>query len=154
VQSGWCYVTGMPAYSLTVVGSQAYLGGEFGIFIVDVSKPANPKTTSIFNQIGDFGGMYYAAPYLYTANWELGVSVLAHYASLKVTLKPKSIAARKGRWKVDKKPWKKSGVTVGRLLPGKHQVRCKPAAGWVTPKKRTLTLQPGQTKNLSVRYPD
>jgi hypothetical protein len=154
VQSGWCYVTGMPAYSLTVVGSQAYLMGEFGVFIVDVSKPANPRTTGIFNQIGDFGGMHYAAPYLYTANWERGVSVLAHYASLKVTLKPKSVAARKARWKVGGKPWKKSGATMGRLLPGKHQVRCKPVAGWVTPKKRTLTLQPGQIKNLSVRYPD
>jgi hypothetical protein len=151
--AGWCYFD-WPTYSVTLAGSRAYLGGEAGVAIVDISNPKEPKKAGTFGAAGSAGGIFYAQPYLYVANWELGLSVLAHYASLKVTLKPSSIANSKGRWKVDAKSWKKSGRTVGRLLAGKHKVRFKPVSGWVTPKTRSVTLAPGQTKSLSARYPD
>jgi hypothetical protein len=152
-QAGWCYFT-WPTYSIALAGSRAYRGTEVGLVIADISNPNNPIHAGSLEQAGGVGGVFYAAPYRYAANWDLGVSILAHYGSLSVKLKPTAISSGKGRWRVAGKSWKKSGGTVGNLLPGKRKIQFKPVSGWVTPKLRTVVISPGQTKKLNIRYVD
>ncbi|MHC1727281.1 MAG: DUF1566 domain-containing protein [Syntrophobacteraceae bacterium] len=71
--------------------------------------------------------------------------------SLKVTINSGARDAG-ARWKVDGGDWHSSGVTVKNLSPGAHAVAFKNVAGWTPPADKSVTIEGGETANVSGVY--
>lgn len=87
-----------------------------------------------------------AAIRLYSRRWELPVG------SLRVTIDPPEAVAEGAEWRTDKIAWQKSGMTIGKLALGTHNITFKPLPNWSPPKKLSVEIARRQTTNQAAIY--
>jgi len=76
-------------------------------------------------------------------------------AALAFTLDPSEAVAQAAGWRIMNHPvtnWQSSGAKIQDIQAGDYTVTFKPLAGWDTPENVAVSLEPGETNELSTAY--
>ena len=96
--------------------------------------PANETATITENQTTEIAGNY------------------KRLRDLKVTLTPQEAVNDGVQWNVDGGDWEDSGTTVTGLSVGEHTVNYKTVEGWIAPGSETVTVNDGETTEITRAY--
>ena len=72
--------------------------------------------------------------------------------SVKVNLSPQAAITAGAKWNIDGGGWQDSGATVSSVIVGDHTVNFKAAERWDAPGSETVTLNEGQTTEITGTY--
>ena len=73
-------------------------------------------------------------------------------SDLKVTITPQQAIADGAQWNADAGDWQDSGVAVTGLSTGNHTVNYKTVDGWIAPDSETVTVNDGETTEITRYY--
>jgi hypothetical protein len=140
-------------FGMVSKGSFLYLGrSSTGFKVVDTRKPEAMVEIDNAASLALVMGLDFNKRFLYAADSEAGVMILAHTGSLKVNLRPQLAKLGGARWRIAGKALKNSGQRIDRLIPGNYTVRFKAVPGFIAPVSRKISIGFGQDRVLNVRF--
>jgi hypothetical protein len=138
---------------ITGKGSLLYLYRvDSGFRVLDTRNPRAMVEVDAAAGLARVTAIDFNNRFLYTADSEAGVSILAHTGSLQVNLNPQQANSLGARWKIPGKPFQDSGQIITGLFPGKYSVRFKKVRGLTAPATRKIAIGFGQEKKIKARY--